>query len=896
MEGLFKRPRLIVGVVAAITIFFALQFPRLELDNNNYRFVPEQDPARVAAERIDEVFGNQTMILVGLERRRDTVLDGEFLKKVRAYGERVEELPLVGEVTSLVTADYVGGTADAIVVEPLVPEGFSGSPEEVAALRDRLLGWDLYRRGLVSDDFKSTQLLVKLDVKSSEVGGSEVIGTYKAAKRLAEEAGFSDTAIYVTGLPVFSGDINEAMGRDLRLLIPLVVLVVLVILLLSFRRLSGVLLPLLTVAISVVWAVGAMPLFGVKMTIISTVLPVILIAVASAYCLHVISHYYDELAGAQGAGAGSLDEEGRRKLVLAVLRRYGKPIFLAAFTDATGFAALCFTPVLPIYEFGVFATFGILAAFCIACSLIPALLIIRGPRRAAPAAPALPAGAKADRLSEAMASALSSISRRPRFVLALAALAAALSLAGVSRLVVDNVLVEYFKGEAEVVKSDAFIRKHFAGSKNLSVVVTGEKPGDVLDPGLLAAMDGLAEYLSTEVPEVGKVSGFPDLVKRVNQIFNADEAPEGVEPPAAAPGGEAAFGFGAGEEPAFGFGFDAAAPAPAKPAAEAQAAARPATPLDERAMIGLLSEALAEGGKRDMSADELVAALRRAANYEGAAYYEIPTDPARYAKKDSAELRGLIGNYLVLLSKDALEDVADDPLEPRRIKMGIQLRTLGQIDTDRALSAINEYVAARFPKGFQVEVGGSALVEGALTRLVVRSQLSSLPISLLMVFATLALFYRSGVAGLVGIIPLCVSILINFGVMGAFGIKLNIGTAMIASVAVGIGIDYTIHYLAAYRREYLASGGAGDYLERSFRGSGKAILMNAVSVGAGFAVLAFSQFNMLSYLGALIALTMGTSALVSLTLLPVVLELWRPAFVGRALPSERKTPSQEESK
>jgi predicted RND superfamily exporter protein len=149
-----------------------------------------------------------------------------------------------------------------------------------------------------------------------------------------------------------------------------------------------------------------------------------------------------------------------------------------------------------------------------------------------------------------------------------------------------------------------------------------------------------------------------------------------------------------------------------------------------------------------------------------------------------------------------------------------------------------------------------------------------------MVFIIIAISNRSLAAGIIGIVPLGISILINFAVMGFLGIKLNIGTSMVASVSVGIGIDYTIHYIEAYKREYRATGGKGDFLRRTFTTSGKAIMINAVSVGLGFAVLLLSQFVMLEDLGLLIALTMATSAFVSLTVIPVLLLLFKPKFIG----------------
>jgi predicted RND superfamily exporter protein len=213
----------------------------------------------------------------------------------------------------------------------------------------------------------------------------------------------------------------------------------------------------------------------------------------------------------------------------------------------------------------------------------------------------------------------------------------------------------------------------------------------------------------------------------------------------------------------------------------------------------------------------------------------------------------------------------------------IQLRTLGQDDTDVVIDAIKDYIGANFPAGVKTTLGGTSLVEASLNELVVQSQLISVFISLFVVFIIIAVSNRSLVMGLIGIVPLSITILINFAVMGFLGIKLNIGTSMVASVSVGIGIDYTIHYIEAFKREYRLNGGKGDFLRRTFETSGKAIIINAVSVGAGFAVLMFSQFNMLGDLGFLIALTMATSAIVSLTVIPVLLTTLNPDFARRII-------------
>jgi predicted RND superfamily exporter protein len=892
MEKIFKYPLLIVGIIGIITLFFALQIPRAQVDNNNLRFVPENDEAREVSAYIDDTFGSSLFILVGLERKYGTVFDGEFLNRVRQYVERIEAMEITGAVNSLVTSDYITGSGDAILVEPLVPPDFTGTGEEIAELKRRLLSWDMYRRALISDDFTATQILIPLDIAGEDAGHPEVIDSFVHIRDIAREMFDPYAEVYVTGLPVISAAINEAVNADLVLLVPLVIVVVLLVLFFSFRRLTAVVLPLLTVLIAVIWSMGAMPLFDIKLSVISTVLPVILIAVGSAYGIHVVTHYLE------GGSGGFPGPEEHRAFIFALLKKIGKPVFLAALTTFVGFFSFCFTSVLPIREFGFFSSFGVVVSFVVALTLIPALLLLRGPKPFRK--PVKKAGSgeepSADPLNNVIADVFGTMVRKKRFVLFLVLAVTAVSLYGVSKIVIDNVFVEYFKNTTDISRSDLFIREKFGGSKVVSVVLEAESPEILLHPDSLTAMENLNRYLEERVDEVGKVMGFTDLIKRINQVFNADESPGGIPPssavPAASFGEEFGFGFGAGEDggaaPGFGdFGFFGEFEDPDLTPGGSSGTASPDQGHADQGytkedLIALLNAAASAGNKRPMDAVDLVRQLERLVNYEGASYYEIPGDPARYGKTRPEELQQLVSNYLILLSSD-IGSYADDPLEPRAIKTTVQLRTVGQDDTDRAIGEIYRYAGAHFPDNLKLTVGGSALVEASLNRLVVESQLSSVIISLLAVFLIIALSNRSFIAGLIGIAPLSISILINFAVMGFLGIKLNIGTSMVASVSVGIGIDYTIHYIEAFKREYRALGGRGDFLRRTFTTSGKAIIINALSVGAGFAVLLLSRFIMLEHLGLLIALTMGTSALVSMTVIPVLLLLFNPHFIRKEL-------------
>jgi len=151
--------------------------------------------------------------------------------------------------------------------------------------------------------------------------------------------------------------------------------------------------------------------------------------------------------------------------------------------------------------------------------------------------------------------------------------------------------------------------------------------------------------------------------------------------------------------------------------------------------------------------------------------------------------------------------------------------------------------------------------------------------SIISVFVIIAIANKSLFAGFICIIPMAIAVFTNFAIMGFAGIKLNLGTSMVAGVAIGKGIDYAIHCMEAYKREYRASNGTGDFLWRTFNSTGKAIIINAVSVGAGFAVLIFSRFTVLADLGLLVGITMLSSALISVTLLPALLAVFKPKVI-----------------
>ena len=152
----------------------------------------------------------------------------------------------------------------------------------------------------------------------------------------------------------------------------------------------------------------------------------------------------------------------------------------------------------------------------------------------------------------------------------------------------------------------------------------------------------------------------------------------------------------------------------------------------------------------------------------------------------------------------------------------------------------------------------------------------------------LTLLFGNLLVGLAGTIPIAITAVVNFGVMGLLGIPLSSATALICSIAVGIGVDYAIHLLEHYRNQRLSGMGITEAASRTVTHTGRAIIYNAVAVMGGFAVLLFSVFPPNRQVGGLIVLNMATSAIGTLSILVIVIMAIDKR--GRFLPKTPKTP------
>jgi predicted RND superfamily exporter protein len=176
-------------------------------------------------------------------------------------------------------------------------------------------------------------------------------------------------------------------------------------------------------------------------------------------------------------------------------------------------------------------------------------------------------------------------------------------------------------------------------------------------------------------------------------------------------------------------------------------------------------------------------------------------------------------------------------------------------------------------------IGGIADVFSDLASKVVKGQIISLTLALAAVALLLMLLFRSVSAGITGVIPLGLSMLIIFGLMGILNIELNMATALLSSIMIGVGIDYTIHFLWRYREERQKGLDYREAAERTLMTTGRGIVFNAFSVIIGFAVLLFSSFVPVRFFGFLVVISIFACLIGALVFIPALCIILKPKFL-----------------
>jgi predicted RND superfamily exporter protein len=244
------------------------------------------------------------------------------------------------------------------------------------------------------------------------------------------------------------------------------------------------------------------------------------------------------------------------------------------------------------------------------------------------------------------------------------------------------------------------------------------------------------------------------------------------------------------------------------------------------------------------------------------------------------ETKELVAQYLLLyeMSGDPenLWKVVD--YNYQKANLTFQLKSDNSIALNSAIAEVEKHIPELEKLGVTINYAGSGYKGLVFTDLILEGQIKSLVMSLAIVILLLSMMFKKFSAGLIGSVPILITALIGFGVMGLFNIPLSTTTALLSSIAIGIGVDYAVHFIERYKI-YAGETNDKDLTGRmTMQHSGRAIVFNAIVVIAGFLVLLASVFPPNRALGALVSLNMLTSFIGTTTIMYLLLVMFNTFF------------------
>ncbi len=484
----FKWPIVIISL--AISIGFALFIPKIKIDPDVKALIPDDMPTKINTDKIEGIFGGSDMIMVIMEN--EDILADSSLTRLQNIDNSFRRLPQIERTMSLFNLKSIKGADGTMVVTPALT-AIPRSLEEKKSLRKELSENDLVMGTVISRDFKMAALIGTLqkgaDNKVLMDSLENIVTRYPGGEK-----------IHFGGFPVVKQSITANIIKDLRLLLPMSILLMLSILWVSFRDIKGVFLPLSVVLLSMLLSVGLIPQIGWKFSLVTVLLPIMMIAIGNNYGIYLVNRYHEILKREPDINQPILMKELSKALTW--------PILLCALTTIAGVLSLLTHIIVPAREVGILAAIGISWALLLSLTYIPALLSIL-PRSKIKIVDNKP---HITPFEHFLFRAGIFISQKPKLVLAIASIVTIAFGIGVIKIKVEGNTVNFFSAKDPVRVTSDLIDKHFGGSQSISIQFSG----DIKDPKILNRMLYYEEVIKKE-KGVGQVMSVASVIRLMSK-------------------------------------------------------------------------------------------------------------------------------------------------------------------------------------------------------------------------------------------------------------------------------------------------------------------------------------------------------------------------------------------
>ena len=866
IEFIVKFRWVVIAVIAAATVFLSMKGASLTLIIDPNNIVPKDHPFIATTLKVEEVFGSRYVAVIGITAKEGDVFQPKVLEKVQHITAKLREVPRIVKTNLLSVSARrskdIRGTAEGMEVKQMMTD-VPATPEQMAALKDALVRNTAYMNSVVSNDFKTTVILAEVRDRKPSDGKDVPYGFSPIEKRIEEivDAERDDSVdIMISGYPPFLAMFERFAGRT-----PLLLLAALVIIGIihyeAFRTVQALLLPLLTPLVAVEWSKGFMGLANIPLDIFNMTTPILILAVGAGHAVQLLKRYYEEYARSNPDPDSDIESAWKKtgqkeRWILwgSFAAIYCSLFYFSWMKSLQGFMSKSLSPAIggnALVMAGVFLVLGYVSFK----TFDGGWRLIRYWKN--------PRAHTSDKTIQANKTAvIESIARIGPVMMTAGTVAVCgfLSLA-----VFDIVSIKVFG-----IFSGVGILCIMVVEMTLIPALRSVLP----PPGKKEARmereerfwDRLTNFYADTIlgPNRAKLFMITGVIVVVacigmSQLYVESALKKYFDPGLTVLKDDAKLNQRMAGTNNIYFMIEGDKPDAIKDPAVLKA-------MDELQEFIMKQEYIG----KVMSLSEFIKRMNQSMNGDNPAYFKIP------------DKQTTIAEFLLLYSMSGEPGDFDMYVDYdyRLANMVVFTHSDSTVDMQKLWGKVKEFAKEKFPPNIKINVGGSVAQSAAIAEVIVKDKILNVIQIATVVFLIAALVFRSFVAGALVITPLLLSVLVNMGLLGVLGLKLNIPIALTSALAIGIGADYAIYMLFRLREELAKGTEENQAFRNVLNTAGKACLFVASAVAGGYAVQALSRGY---YPHTWTAILIGTAMLVSvtgaLTVMPALVLKFRPKFI-----------------
>ena len=488
---------ILIAVVTAVTGFY---LPRLEIDVSPEGLMISDTPEREYYESVLQQYGTDHITIVVI--KDEFIQSPEQLAKIKRIVDKIASFEFVLRVESLFSVQRVWVDHDNVMSNPYL-EPLPESIEKSASIMEQAMKNPFVAGNLLSEEGNALALNIYLDDISLAENLDAYI-THSIENVLHRyEADFEE--IYQIGLPYVRSTLEQQVIKEQIRYIPQAMLVLIVVLLLILRNFNAGILPLVTSLVSIIWLLGLMAMIGIPLTLVTAIVPILLIIIGSTEDVHLVSEYL--LAKKEG--------KSRAEAVTAMASRKGFASLMTFITSWFGFASVVVNPLEVLREFSIVASSGLLFNYLITMMLVPAWLCVFGSRKSR----SLETGRAIMLFRPLLDAVCHIVHERKGITLALVGMVSVIFLYGAAHIRLNNNIMAYF-GDSSPIKVRANdIARNLAGIESFMVVLDAGIEDTFLNAKYLRQLHELTAYIEQSA-DFDKATSFADHISIMNSAVN----------------------------------------------------------------------------------------------------------------------------------------------------------------------------------------------------------------------------------------------------------------------------------------------------------------------------------------------------------------------------------------